>query len=135
MNNFGSPDYGITKIIEQTDFKDAIDRVTACLADNGFGVLTSIDVQGTLKQKIGEDIPRYTVLGACNPKLAFQALSMDPGFGILMPCSVVVAEQPDGRIAISVGEPSALFKALERDDLDDFAQMVRAPLQAAIDAL
>ena len=135
MTRFGSPTYGITRTLTDTDFDSAIDRVTATLAASGFGVLTSIDVQTTLKQKIGEDIPRYTVLGACNPTLAFQALSTDPGFGLLMPCSVVVAEQSDGSIAVSVGEPSALFKAMDRDDLDGFAQMVRRPLQAAMDTL
>ena len=135
MNAFGTPAYGITKVLTHTDFEGAIERVTATLSDNGFGVLTSIDVQGTLKQKIGEDIARYTVLGACNPALAFQALSMDPGFGLLMPCSVVVAEQSDGRVVVSVGEPGAVFKALDRDDLCEFAELVRRPLQAAVDAL
>ncbi len=135
MQAFGQPQYGITKILNDTDFDDAIDRVTARLAENGFGILTSIDVQSTLHQKIGEDIPRYTVLGACNPALAFQALSTDPAFGLLMPCSVVVAEQADGTVAVSVAEPGAMFRALDRDDLDAFAAQVRAPLQAAVDGL
>ena len=92
-------------------------------------------MQNTLQEKIGASIGRYTVLGACNPHLAHRALGMDPGFGLLMPCSVVVAEQSDGTIAISVADPRAMFLALERDDLDEFAEQVRTPLQAAIDAL
>ena len=112
-----------------------IEHVTARLADNGFGVLTTIDVKSTLKQKIGADIPKYTVLGACNPGLAHQALQMDPGFGLLMPCSVVVAQQGDGTVAVSVVEPSALFRTLDRDGLEAFASMVRDPLQAAMEAL
>ncbi len=135
MNPFGQPLYGITKVLKDTSFREAIDRITASLADNGFGILTSIDVQDTLKQKIGADIPRYTVLGACNPTLAHQALSTDPAFGLLMPCSVVVAEQTDGSVAVSVAEPGAMFKALQRDDLDAFAEQVRRPLQAAMDSL
>ena len=116
-------------------FDDAIERVTAALAENGFGILTSIDMQGTLKAKIGAKINRYTVLGACNPPLAHRALQADPAFGLLMPCSVVVAEQNDGDIAVSIGEPSAIFRAMQRDDLDAFAEQVRAPLQRAMDAL
>ena len=74
-------------------------------------------------------------MGACIPTLAFKALSTNPGFSLLMPYSVVVAEQADGSIAVSVGQPSALFKAMERDDIDGFAEMVRRLLQAAMDAL
>ena len=135
MNAFGQPTYGITKVLADTPFDEAVDRVTTRLADNGFGILTSIDVQNTLQQKIGASIPRYTVLGACNPTLAHQALNTDPGFGLLMPCSVVVAEQGDGTVAVSVAEPGAMFRALQRDDLDAFAEQVRAPLQAAMDAI
>ncbi|MBJ93986.1 MAG: hypothetical protein CMP23_05850 [Rickettsiales bacterium] len=135
MNAFGQPHYGITRLLADASFEEAIERVTARLADNGFGILTSIDVQNTLKQKIGAEISRYTVLGACNPSLAHQALSADPAFGLLMPCSVVIAEQEDGRIAVSVAEPGAMFRALQRDDLDDFAAQVRAPLEAAMQSL
>ena len=135
MNDFGTPSYGITRTLTGVSFDDAIDRVTTALADNGFGILTSIDMQGTLKAKIGAEINRYTVLGACNPPLAHQALQADPAFGLLMPCSVVVAEQNDGAIAVSVGEPGAIFRAMQRDDLDAFAEQVRVPLQRAMDAL
>ena len=74
-------------------------------------------------------------MDACIPTLAFKALSTNPGFSLLMPYSVVVAEQTDGSIAVSLGQPSALFKAMEWDDIDGFAEMVRRPLQAAMDAL
>jgi uncharacterized protein (DUF302 family) len=135
MQSFGEPQYGITRVLNGTDFDGAIEAVTASLANNGFGILTTIDVQTTLQTKIGAEIPRYTVLGACNPALAHQALQTDPGFGLLMPCSVVVAEQADGSIAVSVADPGAMFLALQRDDLDAFAERVRQPLQAAMAAL
>jgi len=135
MQAFGTPTYGITRVLTDTTFEHAIELVTQRLAENGFGILTTIDVQSTLQQKIGASIPRYTVLGACNPSLAHQALQTDPAFGLLMPCSVVVAEQDDGSVAVSVGEPGAIFRALQRDDLDGFAEQVRAPLIAAMDAL
>ena len=135
MQSFGDPQYGITRVLDNTDFDGAIEAVTASLANNGFGILTTIDVQTTLQTKIGAEIPRYTVLGACNPALAHQALQTDPGFGLLMPCSVVVAEQADGSIAVSVADPGSMFLALQRDDLDAFAERVRQPLQAAMAAL
>jgi len=135
MQSFGEPQYGITRVLDNTDFDGAIEAVTASLANNGFGILTTIDVQTTLQTKIGAEIPRYTVLGACNPALAHQALQTDPGFGLLMPCSVVVAEQADGSIAVSVADPGSMFLALQRDDLDAFAERVRQPLQAAMAAL
>lgn len=135
MDYFGSPSYGITRVLSDATFDEAIARVSASLGEHGFGILTSIDVQSTLKQKIGAEIPRYTVLGACNPGLAHQALQVDPGFGLLMPCSVAVAQQCDGTVAVSVVEPGALFRTLDREDLDGFAQMVREPIEAAMAAL
>jgi uncharacterized protein (DUF302 family) len=135
LESFGTPGYGMTKVLTDISFEDTVARVTARLGKNGFGVLTHIDVQTTLRNKIGADIPRYTVLGACNPTLAHQALEMDPGFGLLMPCSVVVSEQGDGSIAVSIAEPASMFKALERTDLGVFAARVRAPLKAALDSL
>ena len=135
MDTFGTPAYGITRVLSDASFDEAVERITARLADNGFGILTSIDVQATLDLKIGAKIPRYTVLGACNPTLAHQALQTDPGFGLLMPCSVVVAEQADGSVAVSIAEPGAMFRALDRDDLGAFARQVREPLEAAISAL
>jgi uncharacterized protein (DUF302 family) len=135
LESFGTPGYGMTKLLTDVSFEDAIAKVTACLGENGFGVLTHIDVQTTLKNKIGAEIPRYTMLGACNPTLAHQALDMDPGFGLLMPCSVVVSEQGDGSIAVSIAEPASMFKALERTDLAGFAAQVRAPLKNALDSL
>jgi len=135
MDYFGTPHYGITRVLSDATFDEAIERVTARLAENGFGILTSIDVQNTLKLKIGATISRYTVLGACNPTLAHQALQVDPGFGLLMPCSVVVAEQVDGSIAVSIAEPEAMFRALDRDDLGGFANQVREPLEAAMATL
>ncbi len=135
MQDFGHPSYGITRVLNDATFDQAIERVTAAMASQGFGILTSIDVQHTLKTKINAEINRYTVLGACNPTMAHQALQTDPAFGLLMPCSVVVAEQNDGTIVVSVGEPGAIFQAMNRDDLDEFAAQVRAPIQAAMESL
>ena len=110
-------------------------EITATLATQGFGILTEINVQSTFEAKLGVGIGSYRILGACNPGLAHQALSLDPGMGLLMPCNVVVAEEPSGQTVVSIAEPSAIFEPLHRDDLSDFAAEIRKRLQTALDAV
>ena len=92
-----------------TTFEDARDRVTASLADQGFGVLTRIDVKETLKKKLGEDFRRYEILGACNPKLAHEALSESLEVGTLLPCNVIVYEEDEGHSVIWAVDPDAMM--------------------------
>lgn len=96
-------------------FEKAIERVTSELKTEGFGVLTTIDVQATLKQKIGADFRRYTILGACNPHLAHQVLTARPDVGLLLPCNVVVEERPGEGVFAGAVKPTALFGALVND--------------------
>ncbi|HCP45215.1 MAG TPA: hypothetical protein DIU15_04195 [Deltaproteobacteria bacterium] len=134
LGAYGQPRYGITKTLDGVSMDQAVAAVTQALAAEGFGILSEIDVQSTLKQKIDVSIGGYRILGACSPALAHQALSAEPGIGLLMPCNVVVAEEPEG-IVVSIVDPVALFEPLRRDDLREFAEQVRGQLTRAMDTL
>ena len=109
--------YGYSTVLKGASFEDAITRVTAALKEQGFGVLTEIDVKATLKKKIDVDFRRYTILGACNPRLAHAALTADPHIGLLLPCNVIVYERDDGDTVVSLANPRAMFKIAENRDL------------------
>lgn len=132
---FGNPTYGITRTLEGVSVPDAIDRVTASLADEGFGILSEINVQQTLKAKLDADVQPYVILGACSPSLAIEAIGEEVAIGLLMPCNVVVYAMDEHAVTVSIVDPVALFKNIERPDMHDFAQSVRAQLQRALDAL
>ncbi len=126
----------VTLDLSQTD---AIDAVTAALATQGFGVLTTIDVKATLKAKLGEEVEDYTILGACNPALAHQALSTDPEIGLLLPCNVTV-RQSGGHTLVQAVDPAELL-AMAGDggpqpaELAAVAKDASARLHAALDSL
>jgi uncharacterized protein (DUF302 family) len=120
--------------------QEAIEAVTAALAQHGFGVLTTIDVRTTLKAKLGVDVEDYVILGACNPPLAHQALSADPEIGLLLPCNVTV-RQAGGRTVVQAVDPAQLLSltsdpgAAEQSELAAVARDASAKLSAALDAL
>ena len=122
-----------------TSFEDAVDRTTKALADQGFGVLTTIDVKATLKQKLGEDMENYLILGACNPTLAHRALGIHRQIGQLLPCNVVVRSDPAGdadAVLVEAMDPQLMVKVTgEQGALQDVADEATASLQAAIGAL
>lgn len=122
-----------------TSFEDAVDRTTKALADQGFGVMTTIDVQATLKQKLGEDMENYLILGACNPVLAHRALDIHREIGQLLPCNVVVRSDPAGdadAVLVEAMDPQLMVKVTaEPGALQDVADQATAKLQAAIGAL
>lgn len=101
-------DYGIRKELSGTPFDQAVERVTEALQDEGFGVLTKIDVQATFKEKLGIDYRPYVILGACNPQLAHQAFTTDDTIGMLLPCNVVVAAI-DGGTEVAIARPKAML--------------------------
>lgn len=131
---YGTPAYALTRALPGRDFAATIEATKAALAESGFGVLTTIDVQATLKKKLDEDLPGYMILGACAPKFAFHALSMEPGIGVLLPCNVVVTEEP-GQIVVSAIDPRAMFSVVTNADVAPVADQVRGLLQAALDRL
>jgi uncharacterized protein (DUF302 family) len=117
-------------------FEDAVERTTRALADQGFGVLTRIDVKATLKQKLGEDMEDYLILGACNPALAHRALEADRQIGQLLPCNVVVRADPDSHgVLVEAMDPQLMIKVVDQPALQAIADEAAAKLQAAIGAL
>lgn len=131
---FGEPSFAITRRLESADFDDVVARTRSALADNGFGVLTEIDVSATLDKKLGVSWPRYLILGACNPALAHRALSAEPGIGALLPCNVVVADDGDG-VVVSAVDPKAMFSVIDRDDVAPIADEVKELLEVAVAAV
>lgn len=113
-------------------FDAARERVVAALASVGFGVLTEIDVQATLKKKLGLDVPPYRILGACNPQFASQAIAAEPEIGALLPCNLVVRQQAQGAVRIDVMDPQAVLTLVDRPEVAALAQQVRQRLDEAI---
>lgn len=126
--------YGITRRLTGVSLEQARARVTEALKTEGFGVLTEIDVQATLKKKINVDTAPYVILGACNPTLAHKALTEEPAIGLLLPCNVVVAQ--DGADAlISAASPRAMFQVVgDAKKLEAIASDAEARLRRAVDA-
>ena len=126
--------YHISKKVNY-GFDDAIEKVTAELKEEGFGVLTEIDVKATLKKKLDVDFRRYTILGACNPGFAYQALQHENKIGTMLPCNVIVEEQDDGSVDVSAVDPMASMQAVENADLAGIANEVRRKLERVIESV
>ncbi len=113
-------------------FAEAVARTKAALSEQGFGVLSEIDVAATLKAKIGADLPPYLILGACNPSFAHRALLAEPKIGTMLPCNVIVREEAPGRVEIAAVDPVASMQAIENPALEETAGAVRDMLQKVI---
>jgi len=116
-------------------FEAAITRVTEALKQEGFGILTEIDVQQTLKKKLDVDFRPYRILGACNPPLAYQALQAEDKIGTMLPCNVVVQDLGNGMVEVSAVDPVASMAAIENLKLGTVAKTVQAKLKKVIDSL
>jgi uncharacterized protein (DUF302 family) len=126
--------YGFGKVITM-DFEQAVNATIEALNTEGFGVLTDIDVQATLKKKLGKDMPPYRILGACNPPLAHQALTADPSIGLLLPCNVVVRRDDTGTVYVEFMNPQAVLDLVDNPDVHVLASMVRERLDRVLAAL
>ncbi len=113
-------------------FDEAVSRITKALKEEGFGILTEIDVQETLKKKLDVDFRKYRILGACNPPFAYKALQAEDKVGIMLPCNVIVQETADGDVEIAAVDPLASMKAIDNPELRKIAETIGHKLEKAI---
>ncbi|HET8902679.1 MAG TPA: DUF302 domain-containing protein [Saccharospirillum sp.] len=123
--------YTINKLIKDADFENVDTRTRQALADHGFGVLTEIDVQATMKKKLDKDLPPHRILGACNPAMAYQAIEIEPRVGALLPCNVIV-RAVEGGVEVSAIDPVASMSIIDNDELKAVAGEVRDLLEKVV---
>ena len=126
--------FGFGKVVD-LGFDEAIEKVTAELAKEGFGVLSDIDVSAKMKEKLDKDMPRYRILGACNPALAYQAISAVADIGLLLPCNVLVREDQDGKVHIDFMDPVSVMSLVNDPGVEPLANEVKGLLQGVQAAL
>ncbi len=127
--------YTFDKKLPGMTFDAAVAHTKEILGANGFGVLTEIDVQKTMKAKLDADMAGYVILGACNPKMAFEALKLEPRVGAMLPCNVIVRQQEDGTVAVSAIDPVASMQAIDNDQLHAVAGKVQTMLSDVVKAI
>lgn len=126
--------YYYSKVLKDAGFEEAIEAVTHALKEEGFGILTEIDIQATMKKKLDVDFKPYKILGACNPPYAYKALTAEDKIGTMLPCNVIVQQQ-DGGIEVAAVDPMASMQAVENPSLETIASEIQQKLKAAIDSL
>ena len=123
--------YTIDRLFPDASIEDVDARTRVALADNGFGVLTEIDVQATMKKKLDRDMPGYRILGACNPKMAWEAIGMEPRVGAMLPCNVILRETDNG-VEVSAVDPQASMSGIDNAELVAVAAQVRGMLEKVV---
>ena len=120
--------YGFGKSVDMS-FTDAVTRVTQALQEEGFGILTDIDVAATMKKKLNQEMPPYRILGACNPPLAHRAIEAEPSIGLLLPCNVVVRQDAVGEVHVEFMDPNAVLELVNKPEISRVASEVRQRLE------
>ncbi len=128
-------EYYFSKRLSDTTFEQALEKVAEVLKTRGFGILTEIDVQATMKKKLDKDMKAYKILGACNPVFAYQALQVENKIGTMLPCNVIVREMEDGSIEVAAVDPVASMQAVDNTALANIAGEVQHQLKSVIDQL
>ena len=126
--------YYFSKTI-QSDFDAAVEKVTAALKTEGFGILTEIDIRATLKKKLDVDFKPYKILGACNPPFAYKALQAEDKIGLMLPCNVIVQDTGNGQVEVAAVDPAASMQAVENESLEEVATAVREKLKKVVAGL
>ena len=126
--------YAITKTLDLS-YEDAVEKTRAALADEGFGILTEIDVKATLKKKLDEDFRKYIILGACNPPYALRALNLETEIGLFLPCNVIVYEADGGGTVVSAIDPLVMMGMTDNPELGELAKEVRLKLETVMASL
>jgi uncharacterized protein (DUF302 family) len=116
-------------------FDEAIEKVTTALQTEGFGILSDIDVAAKMKEKLDKDMPRYRILGACNPALAYEAIQSVPDIGLLLPCNVLIREDEGGQVSISFMDPESVLSLVDHPDVEPMAKDVRQRLNRVLNLL
>lgn len=124
--------YTMDKTISGMPFNLVVERTREALGRHGFGILTEIDVASTMKKKLNVDVADYLILGACNPKMAHEAMQIEPKVGAMLPCNVIVRSLGDAEVMISAVDPVASMQAIDNNRLIEVAKMVRAMLHDAV---
>ncbi len=126
--------YTIDRTFETTDFDDVVHRTRDALSAEGFGVLTEIDVKATMKKKLDVVVEDYLILGACNPKMAHEAMKLEPRVGAMLPCNVIIRKTGDHTVEVSAIDPVASMASINNDSLKSLAGQVRVMLGKVVDA-
>ena len=134
MSSNMSSSFGFGKGVD-LDFDTAIEKVTAELQNEGFGVLSDIDVAATMKKKLNVHMPPYRILGACNPVLAHKAISAIPDIGLLLPCNVLVRQDPTGQVFVSFMDPGSVLGLVDSPDIAPLAAEVKSSLERVLAAI
>ena len=124
--------YYIAKTVKSNNFAEVVENVTAELKSEGFGVVAEINFKNTFKEKIGIDIPKYLVLGACNPPFAYRSVLSEQRIGLLLPCNVLIREIEDDKIEVSVVDPMSTMQSVENSELLDVAKEIKEKLKRVV---
>ena len=127
--------YGFTTTLTSVTFDQAVLKTLEALKLEGFGVLSDIDVQRAMKEKLGKDMAPYRILGACNPPLAYQAVSAVPNIGLLLPCNVIVREESPGQVIVGFLDPQIMVPLVEKDEIQAVADAAEQRLRRACESL
>lgn len=126
--------YDISKIVSMS-FKDTVDRITSELQKEGFGIITEIDLKSKFREKLGKDFRNYKILGACNPKLAFEAIQKESHIGVMLPCNVLVQEHESGEVEVSAINPMQSIGVAGNPELTSLAEDVTNKLKSALEKI